>query len=38
LMFHGAAKHANQVPILVQVKHNANWLVSHWIGHWIGPR
>ena len=38
LMFHGAAKYADQIPILVQVKHDAHRLVSHWIGHWIGPR
>jgi hypothetical protein len=38
LMFHGAAKYPDQIPFLVQVKHNAHRLVSHWIGHWIGPR
>ena len=38
LMFHGAAKYPDQVPILVQVKHDAHRLISHWVGHWIGPR
>jgi len=38
LVFHGAAEYPDQIPILVQVKHDAYRLVSHWIGHWIGPR
>jgi hypothetical protein len=29
LKFHGAAKHSDQVPILVKVKHHAHGLVSH---------
>ena len=32
LMLHGAAKHSHQVPILVQVKYDANWLVTHGVG------
>ena len=31
LMFHGAAKHADQAPILVQVKHDTHGLIGHWI-------
>jgi hypothetical protein len=38
LMFHCAAKHADQVLSLVQVKYDAHRLVSHWLGHQIGPR
>jgi hypothetical protein len=38
LKFHGAAKYTDQVPILVQMKHDAHGLVSHWVGHGIRPR
>jgi len=32
LMFHSAAKYTDQVPILIQVKHDAHWLICHSIG------
>jgi hypothetical protein len=29
LMFHSATEYADQVPALVDVKHDAHWLISH---------